>query len=168
MNFENAKCSLEYRKAVILLSLLFTVLFPVKAQFVDIAIELQSRIELKSMGPQTALKISEGTPAGNLSGQQTVAHGLSWTRIRTIENMVLMVEISYRDPMEALGDRNAAYLNNGSDNILEARFMTGNRASFPINGNTWLMDRMNSPPKTHNAWIGFPDGIVREVQIEYN
>ncbi len=165
-------CNACYKRAFSKASMLIIILYfancQAHAQFVDIAIDLHARIELTSMSPQKASQTPNVTKVDRPSAQLDNVRGLNWIRIRTAENMMLMVEIKYFDLAEGKTDRSAAYLNDGSDKIVDALFITGNRVNFPVNSNTWLMTRMNSPPQNLDAWIGIPAGLVRELTIEYN
>jgi len=153
---------------VIMLVLLLTVCFRGQAQFVDISIDLPASIGLKSIGLRPAPQNLDGTRVGNLTSQQEKMLLLNWIRLRLDENMVLMVEVVYRDLAADKIDLFVAYLNNGSDRTLDARLLKQNCFSFPANYNTWQRTRMNSPPQQIEAWIGIPAGTVLELTIEYN
>ena len=157
-----------FSKAKVLIIILYFASCHAQAQFVDIAIDLHAPIELTSLSHLQDFQKPDGTLANSLNAMQNKKPGLTWTRIRTIENMSLTVKIRFCDPVEAIGDKCPAYLNDGSDKIMEARCFIGNRSSFPVNCNTFLRARMNSPPQNFDAWIGIPARLVQEVQIEYN
>lgn len=157
-----------YGKSLVLLVILYFAGCPVQGQFVDISIDLHSRIELISLEPQSIFQNSDDTHADTPAARQKKLPGISWTRIRTSVNMMLKVEIICTDAAESSIDRSAAYLNDGGDNLIAARPMKGKRVSFPVNSNTWQITRVNSPPLHFEAWIGVPSGLVRELMIEYN
>jgi hypothetical protein len=151
-----------------LLLLLLLRFCPVHAQFVDILIDLPATIELKTIGYQISAGTTDSTEIKTQASRQNNLPRLIWTRIRSDENMQLMVEIRYHDMAAEKRGPFAAYLNNGSYNTNEALTFEGNRAVFPINCNTWQIDRIHSPPRLPDAWIGIPAGTVRSVMIGYN
>jgi hypothetical protein len=119
-----------------------------EAQFIRFIINLPASFELtdRSSPPQILEPVAGGRMAGEMAG-------LRWMEIRAAENVDLIVEMKFNNPMNT---NNIYFLNDGSTAFGSAQILTKGNSALIMNSGGKTIKDLPGNIKYLSAWLGMP------------
>lgn len=155
----NTECAILHKKLCfsLLVMVLANLSGPLRAQFVDIDIELHARIEMRMISPEAPwARLSDMAERHTTPGDGTLLpDALLWLEISSVENMELLIDAGGEHPLY--------YINTGVFDPEQAVLFNESTAFRLSKGG-----RPNANTRLFRAWIGIRPGETRLVNINYN